>query len=95
MVHFQQGIINDAANNISTSQSFTFMISRTLIIQSSEVYHVALIQSRGRSLVVTHRTTDVRVTLDRPVTRGSVSVELSTSISVSHAATYVVSACIS
>ena len=54
------------------------------------VYHVALIQSRGSSLVVTNRTADVRVTLDRPVTLGLAPVELSTSISGSHVATYVV-----
>ena len=36
-VNIQQGIMNDAANNISTSQIFTFMISRTLIIGVSEV----------------------------------------------------------
>ena len=65
-VHFQQGIINDSANNISTSQIFTFMISRT-----------------------------VRIKLDRQVTRGLVPVELSTCITGSHAATYVVNACIS
>ena len=61
MVHFQQGIINDAANNISTSQIFTFVISHTLIIGESAVYRVALIQSRGSSLVVTNSTADVRV----------------------------------
>ena len=38
------------------------------------VYRVALIQSRGSSLVVTHHTADVRVTSDRPVTRGLVPV---------------------
>ena len=68
MVHFQQVIINDAANNISTYQSFTFMISRTVIIGASTVYRVYLIQSRGISLVVTHHTADVQLTLDRPVT---------------------------
>ena len=59
------------------------------------VYRVSLIQSRGSSLVVTYCTTDVRVTSDRPATLGLVSVELSTSISGSHAATYVVNACVS
>ena len=63
------------------------MISRTLIIGASKVYCVDLIQTRGRSLVVTHRTADVRVTSDTPVTPGLVPVELSTSISGSHAAT--------
>ena len=33
-----------------------------------EVYRVALIVARGSSIVVTHRTADVRVTLDRPGT---------------------------
>ena len=32
-VHFQQEIVNDSANNISTSQIFTFMISRTVRIK--------------------------------------------------------------
>ena len=32
------------------------------------VYCVALIKSKGSSLVVTHRTADVRVTSDRPGT---------------------------
>ena len=40
-VHFQQEIINDAADNISTSHILTFMISRTLIIGASAVYHVS------------------------------------------------------
>ena len=59
------------------------------------LYHVALIKSRGSSLVVTHRTADIRVISDRPVTLGPVPVELSTSISGIHAATYVVNACVS
>ena len=59
------------------------------------LYRVDLIQPRGGSLVVTHRRIDVRVMLDRPVTLGIVLVELSTSISGRHAATYVVNACIS
>ena len=52
------------------------------------VYRVALIQSRGSSLVVTHCTADIRLNLDRPVTLGLFPVELSTSISGSHSATY-------
>ena len=71
------------------------MISLTLIIGASAVYRVTLIQSRGLSIVVTHHTEDVRVTSDRPVTLGLVPVELSTSVSGSHAATYVVNACVS
>ena len=71
------------------------MISHTLIIGASVVYHVTLIQSRGSSLVFTHRTADVRVTSDIPVTLGLVPVDLSTSISGSHAATYIVNACVS
>ena len=51
------------------------------------VYFVALIQPRGSSLVVTHHTTDFRVTQKNPVILGVVPVELSTSISGSHAAT--------
>ena len=54
------------------------------------VYPVALIQSRGSLLVITPRTADVRVMSDRPVTQTLVPVELSTSISSSHAAMYVV-----
>ena len=58
--------------------------------RGSAVYRVALIQPRGSSLVVTHHTADIRVMLYRPVTLGLVPVELSTSISGIHAATYVV-----
>ena len=71
------------------------MVSRTLIIGASAVYRVALMQPRGISLVVSHRTADVQETLDRSVTLGLVLVELSTSISGSHATTYVVKAYIS
>ena len=56
------------------------------------VYCVALKQTRVSSLVVTNRTADVRVTSERKVRLGLVPVELSTSISDSHAATYVVNA---
>ena len=56
------------------------------------VYHVALKQTIGISLVVNHCTADVRVTLDRIVTLVLVPVELSTSIYGSHTATYVVNA---
>ena len=59
------------------------------------VYCVSLIQYIGSSIVVTHRTADVRVTLDRPVTLFLVPVEISTGISGSHAATYLVNACVS
>ena len=59
------------------------------------LYDVALKQSRGSSLVVTHHLADIRVMLDRTVTRGIVPVELSTIISGSHDDTYVVNACIS
>ena len=59
------------------------------------VYCVALIQPIDGSLVVTHRTVDVQITPDIPVTLGLVPVELSTSISISHAATYIVKACVS
>ena len=62
---------------------------------SFAVYRVALIQPRGSYLVVTHRTVDVRITSDRQVTLGLVPVELSTSISVSNDATYIVNAYIS
>ena len=61
----------------------------------SEVYRVYLIQPRGGYLVVAHRTADVRLTWDRLVTIGLVPVELSTIISDSHAAMYVVNAYIS
>ena len=63
--------------------------------EGTAVYRVALIQTRGSYLVVTYCTEDVQVTLDRPVTLGLIPVELSTSISVSHAATYVVNSCVS
>ena len=65
------------------------MISRTLIVGVSSVIRLDLKQPRGRYLVVTHRTADVRVTSGRPVTLGIFPVEISTSISVIHAATYV------
>ena len=71
------------------------MIPRTLIIRGIAVYRVALIQSRGSSLVVTDCTADIQVTSDRPVTLGLVPVELSTSISDRHAATYRVNARVS
>ena len=70
------------------------MISRTLIIRASAVYRVALIQYRGSSLVVTQLMADVQVTLDRLVTLGLVEVEISSSISGSHDATYVLNACV-
>ena len=70
------------------------MISRTLLIGASAVYRVALIQYRGSSLVVTQLMADVQVTLDRLVTLGLVEVELSSSISGSHDATYVLNACV-
>ena len=71
------------------------MISRTLIIWSSAVDRVALKQPRGSSIVVTHRTLDIRVTSYIPVTLGLVPVEISTSISDIHATTYVVNSCVS
>ena len=86
-IHFQQRIINDASDNISKSKFFTFTIFRTLIIEASAVYRVALIQSRGSSLVFTHCMADILVMSDIPVTLGLVPVELSTIISSSHVAT--------
>ena len=71
------------------------MISSTLIIREGAVYHVALIQHIGSSLVVTHCMVYVRVILDRPVALGLVPVEISTSISGSHADMYVVTAYVS
>ena len=71
------------------------MIYRTLIIGASAVYRVAFIQPRGISLVVTHHTADVRVTSYIPGTLGLVPVELPTSISGSHVATYVVNSYVS
>ena len=59
------------------------------------VYCVALIKSRGSSLVVTHRTADVRVTSNIQVTIGLFPAKLSTIISGSHAATYIVNTCLS
>ena len=68
------------------------MISKTLIIGASAVYPVALNQPRASSIFVTHRTADVQVMSDIPVTLGLVLVEISTSIFGSHAATFVVNA---
>ena len=56
------------------------------------VYLVALKQPSGISLFFNHRTADVQLTLDITVMLVLVPVELSTSIYVSHAATYVVNA---
>ena len=66
------------------------MIPCTLIIGVSIVYCVVLKQPRDSSLVFTHSMVDVGVILYRPVTLGLVPVELSASISDSHAATYIV-----
>ena len=66
-----------------------------LFFKRNSVYRVALKQSRGSSRVVTHRTADVRVTSDRPVTLGLVPVELSTSIYDSHAVTYLLNTYVS
>ena len=63
--------------------------------RASAIYRIALIEPRGRSLVVTRRTADFQVTSDRPVTMGLIPVELSTSTSGRHAAKYVVNACVS
>ena len=71
------------------------MISRTLIIGASVVYRVALKQPRGGSLIVTHRTAEVLVRTERPVTLGLVPVEISTITTGSHAATYLVNAYVS
>ena len=68
----------------------TLFITYNLLFKCAAVYHISLNKPRGSSLVVTHRTEDVRVTLDRPVTLGLSPVELSTSIYGSHAVTYVV-----
>ena len=62
------------------------------ILVACEVYCVVWIQPRVSSLVVTHRTSDFRVTSDRPVKLGLVPVELSTSLSGSHSTTYIVNA---
>ena len=51
------------------------------------VYRVALKQPHVSSLVVNHRTADVRLTLDGTLTLVLVPVELSTIISGSHAVT--------
>ena len=66
------------------------MISCTLIIGASAVYRLAWKQPRGISLVVTHRTADIRVTPGIPLTLGLFPVELSTGVSGKHVATYVV-----
>ena len=53
------------------------------------VYRVALNQPSGSSLVGYHRTADIRVILDIPVTLVLVPVDLQTSISGIHTATYI------
>ena len=63
-----------------------------VIICCYAVYRVALKQPRGSYLVVNHSTSDIQVMSDRTVNLVLVPVELSTSLSVSHAATYVVNA---
>ena len=63
--------------------------------QATAVCRLALKQTRGSFPVVTHRTADVQVTSDRPVTLGLVPFEISTSISGSHDATYVVNTYVS
>ena len=65
------------------------------ILVACAVYCVVWIQPRVSSLVVTHRTSEIRVMPDRPFTLGLVPLEISTSISGSHPATYVVNACVS
>ena len=62
---------------------------------SYAVYRVALKQPRGIPLVVNHRPVDVQVTSDRTVTLFIVPVEISTSISGSHSAMYVVNTYVS
>ena len=59
------------------------------------VYRVSLKQPSGSSLVVNHCTANVRVTSDRTFTLGIVPFEVSTSISGSHAATYIVNVYVS
>ena len=59
------------------------------------VYYLALKQPTSGSLVVTHRTAEVHVTSDRTTTLGLVPVELSSSISGSHATTYTVNTYVS
>ena len=71
------------------------MLQGIYVFGYGTVYRVALIQPRGSSLVVTHRTAGIQVTSDRPVMLCLVPVELSTSISGSHATTYVVNAYVS
>ena len=76
--------------HINISRISFIIISLTLLIGESTVYRVALKKTRGSSLVVNHHTAEVRVIPDRKVNIVLVQVELSTSISGSHAATYVV-----
>ena len=65
------------------------------LLEIYAVYRVALIQPRSSSLVATHCTADVRLTSNRPVTLGLLPIEISTSISGSYVATYVVNAYVS
>ena len=101
-VCLQKGIINDTTNICRIKLFFTetyqhlknilYYLSRTLIIGASAVYRVALKQPIGSSLVVNNFTAYVRVTSERTVVLVLVPVELSTSISGRHVATYVVNA---
>ena len=89
---FVQGLTNkNCARGSPTELFFPFGLFGQRGI-SYAVYRVSLIQPRGSSLVVAHHTVDVQVMSDRPVNQGLVPVELSTSVSISHAATYVVNA---
>ena len=65
------------------------------LVYSTSVYRVSLKQPNGSSLVVNHCMADVQVTSYITVTLVLVPVEISTSISYSHAATYVVNAYVS
>ena len=79
-------------NNLSLTSLHTHDFFHSLIkeYRVCAVYHVAMKQPSGSFLVVNICTADVRLTSDRIVTVFLVLVELSSSISGSHAAIYVV-----
>ena len=90
------GGLNVRSCSFAQEQTYSHICMKNfnLLLFRGSVYRVALIQPKGSSLVVTHRTADVGVTLDIPVPLGQVPADLSINISGNHAATYVVNACV-
>ena len=77
---------------LEIQDDYMHVVAINSLLKSGEyetaVYRVALKQPSSSSLVVNYCTADVGVTLDRKVTLFLFPVELSTSISGSHSATY-------